>query len=283
MKRDPLVHVVMYSGGVGSFLAAQRIRHLNPILLFTDTLIEDDDLYRFLDESATYLGLSLVKLADGRTPWQVFRDVRFIGNSRTAPCSHILKQQQARKWIDERFSENPWMVKIYVGIDWTEIHRLDGAIAGWAPYDVEAPLCDKPLVDKADSIAKLPIQPPRLYSLGFAHNNCGGFCVRSGQAQFKHLQRTFPELYTHHEEQEQELREYLQADVSIMKDRRNGNKAGIPLTMRQLRERERVTTSSTSGAAVASLITRCHRKTLRKPAPLSSQMPMKSVLKKCSG
>jgi len=28
---------------------------------------------------------------------------------------------------------------------------------------------------------------PRLYGLGFSHNNCGGFCIKAGQANFKLL------------------------------------------------------------------------------------------------
>lgn len=45
-------HIVNYSGGVGSWAVAKRViaRHgaENTTLLFTDTLIEDSDLYRFL-------------------------------------------------------------------------------------------------------------------------------------------------------------------------------------------------------------------------------------------
>lgn len=48
-------HVVMYSGGIGSYFAAKRVvQKENPnevILLFTDTLMEDEDLYRFISES----------------------------------------------------------------------------------------------------------------------------------------------------------------------------------------------------------------------------------------
>ena len=52
--------VVMYSGGLASFAAAHRIRDEEPLLLFTDTLIEEPSLYAFLDASVTFLGLELV-------------------------------------------------------------------------------------------------------------------------------------------------------------------------------------------------------------------------------
>src|SRR5689334_14206991 len=54
--------VVMFSGGAGSWGAAKRTVERygaeNTRLLFTDTLIEDEDLYRFLIEgSANVVGI----------------------------------------------------------------------------------------------------------------------------------------------------------------------------------------------------------------------------------
>lgn len=73
-------HIVMYSGGIGSWAAAKRViaqqGKENVILLFTDTLIEDEDLYRFLKETSADFGCELVWLKEGRDPWQVFKDVR---------------------------------------------------------------------------------------------------------------------------------------------------------------------------------------------------------------
>ena len=63
----------MYSGGLGSWATAKIVieRHgkENTTLLFADTLIEDEDLYRFLDEGAKYLGVEFTRIAEGRTPW----------------------------------------------------------------------------------------------------------------------------------------------------------------------------------------------------------------------
>jgi 3'-phosphoadenosine 5'-phosphosulfate sulfotransferase (PAPS reductase)/FAD synthetase len=54
-------HIIFYSGGIGSYFAAKRVlekhRPEDVILLFTDTLIEDKDLYRFLDETSKKLGV----------------------------------------------------------------------------------------------------------------------------------------------------------------------------------------------------------------------------------
>lgn len=233
-------HVVFFSGGVGSWAAAKKVsEQVGPeqtILLFADTLIEDEDLYRFVDEVAVQLGVEIVKLVDGRTPWQVFRDNRWIGNTRTAHCSQELKTEQCEKWV--RANCDPALTTLYMGIDWTEEHRLVRARARWKGWSLEAPLCSPPYMTKSDLLAALVesgIQPPRLYSLGFPHNNCGGFCVRAGQSQFALLLKTFPERYAEHELEELALRDHLGKDVSILRDRRGGDTKA--LTLRALRER----------------------------------------------
>src|SRR5689334_878774 len=101
------------------------------------------------------------------------------------------------------------MPTVYVGIDWSELHRLSAIERGWAPYTVEAPMTEPPYLDKAQMVAACEaagIEVPRLYRAGFPHNNCGGFCVRAGQAQMELLLREHPERYAYAEEQEQALR-----------------------------------------------------------------------------
>lgn len=271
-------HIVFYSGGVGSWATARRVvaEHGTSelVLLFTDTLTEDEDLYRFLIESAgdIFEGTPNAELAkralempdlshmeerkafimelrentterypnlawyiDGRDVWTVFQDKRFIGNSRIAPCSHILKQEAAAKWVKKHYT--PFQCTMYLGIDWTEIHRTTAPLKNWAPYRVAFPMCEEPYVTKPemlDELSRTGIKPPRLYEMGFAHNNCGGFCVRAGQGHFANLLKKLPERYAYHEQKEEEMRQFLGKDVSILKRVRGGIREN--LTLRQLRE-----------------------------------------------
>jgi hypothetical protein len=178
---------------------------------------------------------NLVWIIEGRTPWEIFHDTRFLGNSRLAKCSHILKQDTASKWI--RANYEPSECTLYLGIDWTEDHRRAAPVRNWAPYTLEFPMCEKPYVDKNDMLIVLDalgIARPRLYELGFAHNNCGGFCVRAGQGHFLNLLTKFPKQYAYHEQKEQDMRDFLGKDISIMK--KVHEKKTYRLTMRQLRE-----------------------------------------------
>lgn len=232
-------HIVMFSGGVCSWAAAKRVveRHGKEgvVLLFADTKMEDEDLYRFLNEAAHNVGVPLIRIADGRNPWEVMRDVRFIANSRTDPCSMILKRNLLDKWRNAH--GKPDYTTVHLGLDWTEMHRVEKVNKLCVPWRYEAPMASEPYLTKCEMQKMLlaeGIQPPRLYALGFPHNNCGGFCVKAGQAQFALLHKTFPERYAWHEAQEEQMRQ-LVGDHSVLKDRRGGKPK--PMSLRAFRER----------------------------------------------
>lgn len=240
MKTD---HVVMFSGGLSSWLTARRVRDMhgtdNLRLVFADTKMEDPDLYRFIHEAAADVGVELEIIEDGRNPWEVFHDVRFLGNTRIDPCSRVLKRQLLRKWLETEYPD-PQSVVIHIGFSWDEEERLTRAKPYWKPYTVEAPLCRPPLQAMGpEALQKVldeaGIEMPRLYRLGFKHNNCGGFCVKAGHANFRLLLQTMPDRYRWHEEQEQNIREHLDKDIAILRDRRGGKTR--PLTLREFRER----------------------------------------------
>jgi hypothetical protein len=243
-----LKHVVMFSGGIGSWAAAKRVAAQHGTddlyLVFSDVkgnnlnphVGEDEDTYRFIQDAAANVGGELVHLSDGRDIWEVFKEKRFLGNSRLANCSHELKQKPAREWLEANCS--PEETVVYVGIDWTEMHRLPAVERNYLPYVAKAPLCEPPFLDKQGMIdwaRSEGLQTPRLYDLGFAHNNCGGGCVRAGQAQFKKLLELMPERYGEWEKQERQMQEFLGRPVTILSETVNGEKR--PLSLAALRER----------------------------------------------
>lgn len=232
--------VVMSSGGITSWAVGRWVADTygtdNLVLLFADTLAEDEDLYRFNVDVAADIGVPITVVADGRTPQQVGRDRRHLGNTQVANCSHLLKQKPSRDWLNA--NADPASTMLYLGIDWSEMHRLPGIVRNWAPWTVEAPLARPPYRDKTDLFAELRargIEVPRLYSLGFAHNNCGGACVKAGQAQWAHLLRVFPDRFASWEQHEQDMRTELGSDVAILRDRTGGTTKPLPLTV--LRQR----------------------------------------------
>lgn len=220
-ERSPRRAVVFFSGGMSSWAAAKRTvakyGAQNVTLLFTDTLMEDPDLYRFLEEAAANVGAELVRVTEGRDVWQVFRDEKLIGNTRMDPCSRVLKREPAEAWL--KANRSPQDTALVFGISHEEEHRYDGepikpggkrrgvknryADLGWP--QVEAPLLESPWLTAWDVRAWARLEGltiPRLYGMGFSHNNCGGFCVKAGEGHFAHLLWTLPQLYAYHEDQE---------------------------------------------------------------------------------
>lgn len=156
------------------------------VMVFADTTIEDDDLHRFLYDLETYLGQPIIRLKDGRDPWDVFVDVQFIGNSQTAHCSKFLKTAQVKKFADAVCRPD------------------DPIILGMYPGDVE-----RIVVQEAG------IKKPRIYEMGFPHNNCGGMCVRAGQGQFARLLDLRPALYARQEQRNEYARKAIEAKTAV--------------------------------------------------------------------
>lgn len=241
----------MTSGGIGSWAAGRRVEALMKpgdrlVNLFADVkgsstdpdVGEDQDTYRFLADAAARSSGEFIRVADGRTIWEVFTDNRFLGNSRLANCSKFLKQIPCHQWLAAN-APRPADTVVYIGIDWSEQHRIPAVRAAYSPYRVEFPLTEPPWLDKADMLAwarSEGLEPPRAYALGYAHNNCGGGCVRSGQGQFLKLLTENPVRFARWERGEVELRAHLGKDVAICNDRRGGGpRRPLPLTL--LRQR----------------------------------------------
>lgn len=236
------VHVAMFSGGASSAYVAyhivQKYGKENSILFFTDTLWEDLDNYRFMEEVADYIGLEITTSIDGRTPEEVFFDMRFLGNSRMAKCSEELKVRQTMIFLEELRDIHNLEPILYFGIGPHEQHRAINLQNFYEHNPIEPIETRFPMIEifKEDMDAKTIIQNewgiklPRMYDLGFSHANCGGRCVRGGLGHYALLYKVWPDQYAEQEAMEERFREKFQKDVSILK--RNGG----PFTLREYRE-----------------------------------------------
>lgn len=228
-------HVIFFSSGVASFVAALRVLKKygtsNLFLVFADTKMEDQDNYRFLNESANYIGGKLIHLIDGRNPWDVFNESKWLSH-RGAKCSFELKIKPCREWIKNQ-GFDPKNTILYFGINFEEIERLENIKNNWAPFKVEAPLCWKSWMDYPEimrACAETGIKRPRLYDLGFAHANCGGFCIKAGKKHFRNLLEKMPERYLWHEQKEQDfLKANKYQNIGILRKTVNGKTKGMSL------------------------------------------------------
>ncbi|MDR7257747.1 hypothetical protein J2X47_001927 [Sphingomonas sp. BE270] len=301
----------MFSGGEGSYRAAKIDRARHPAadygLVFTDTLYEDADTYRFLIEAAAdvlgrkldwtvdvdaapdyrvaeevpieeYCGNpewrawladlraraakdlpELVWLVEGRDPWEIFRDRRFLGNSQVDLCSRIAKREIADAWamgnchrMGELFGDADTFA---VGIDIGERHRFDdGEGGGLRPRKAEAgwlyhaPLIDAELAISAATsdelrgplreivrllyapVEELGVRGQRMYRQGYKHGNCGGFCIKAGMAHWANRYLIAPLRYAYDAMMERKLGAFLGKPVAMLTDR-SGGTGKRPLTL----------------------------------------------------
>ena len=232
-----MLHIISYSGGLASFfeakLSIEKYGKENVELVFCDTKTEDEDLYRFLDETEKYLGLKIIKLVDGRDIWDCAFQDNFLYNSRVANCTVYLKMRLFKKYI-KKFKPND--IVVHIGFDYNEQHRFERSEKKYLPIKIQSLIMENCL-DKytmQDKLKDYGIELPKLYKLGFAHNNCGGFCFKAGIGHFKQLYNKLPDRYEYHMNKEQELIKKIGKDVSILKRVRNGKK--VNLTLKDLKE-----------------------------------------------
>jgi 3'-phosphoadenosine 5'-phosphosulfate sulfotransferase (PAPS reductase)/FAD synthetase len=240
-NRKP-VHVAMFSGGASSAYVAyyivQKYGRENCVLFFTDTLWEDIDNYRFMEEVAEYIGVDITYRTDGRTPEEVFHDVRFLGNSRMAKCSEELKVRQTLIFLEELRDEYNLEPILYYGIGPHEQHRAVNLQNFYEHNPIEPVATRFPIIETftEDIDTKKIIRDewkialPRMYGLGFSHANCAGRCVRGGLGHYALLYKVWPDQYLEQEAMEERFRKNFNKDVSILK--RNSK----VFTLREYRE-----------------------------------------------
>lgn len=221
-------YVSSLSGGAASAVAhtraMERYGKENVVAWFADTQWEDDDLYRFLNDLENYWQQKIIRHTEGLTPLQVAENEKIIPNQKLAVCSRVLKQKPFKKFIEAY--EKP--VTVLLGLDWSEQHRM---IAPKKVYEsipgvsVDFPLMWKPYdFDVFQTVKSWGIEIPRLYKMGFPHNNCGGRCVRQGISEWQRLRVHFPERFANVRDWEaaQQAIGDARSGYAICRDQSNG-------------------------------------------------------------
>ena len=226
-------HIVSLSGGIGSYITLKRVLERfskeNVIAVFCDTLYEDGDLYRFLEDIEKKFDLKIVRLSAYKTPLQLQIEDEFIYNSRIANCSKILKSKVFNEWLKQNYSVNDCI--LYMGIDWTEVHRCEAITKKYRPYKVEYPLCNEMLYKQEylDELKEDGIKIPRLYKIGLTHNNCGGRCVKAGIGHWLQLLEMDRNRFLEAENDELALQRLIGKEYTHLK------RGGKPYSLHQLR------------------------------------------------
>jgi hypothetical protein len=229
-------HIIFFSGGKASFSVADYVKSHYPndniVLYFTDTLWENQDLYRFIKEASDKIKLPLLTHSTGLNPMQLMFEKKMVYNSRIGDCSKLLKMKVARDFLkkgvkpkieywrnkeylkEDNFTSNAFL---YFGIGFMEAHREKPIKENWKPFNVQCPLIDN-FIDDNEILKKYNIKQPELYDLGFSHNNCNARCVKAGQGHYRNLKEKMPKVFKKIMEQEHHLKLYVSSYRYFMDD-----------------------------------------------------------------
>lgn len=248
-------HIVSLSGGTASAVATDRVinrygRH-KVDLWFANTSWEDEDLHRFIADCKQRWGGNILHYRDGRTPLQVAEDQKIIPNQMLAPCSFRLKTDPFEAFLWKTIRP----VTVHIGLNWDEEqtridkrrywqriggkpHRPNGYATRVPGVYEDYPLLWKPLCwDTQAEVRSWGIEIPRLYKMGFPHNNCGGRCVKQGIAEWNRLRIHLPERFAEvrNWEQAQRAKGGKLANYAICRDQSGGKVK--PLTLLEIENR----------------------------------------------
>lgn len=206
------------------------------IVVAMDTRIEDEDNYRFARDMERFMDMPIIWLREGRDPFRVGEDEHIIPNQRIAPCTRRLKIIPFVNYLSSL--TEPFVINI--GFDFEEAHRCVATTKNYNSlgYQVDYPLLWTPVEERdySDIIRdEWGIEPPRMYSMGYTHANCGGRCVKQGQGDWLRTLKNFPERYAETEKWEEMMRQNpTNAEYAFLRKVRKGVKGVI--TLKQLRE-----------------------------------------------
>ena len=231
------------SGGAASAMAlirvVERYGKADVIPRFADTRAESGGLYEFLAELERYTGLTITRLDQGVSTWQVFED-RVMWTSQKTGCvaSYHLKKVPLHKHLDEH--GDPTTDVVYLGLGPDEDDRRERLIKRGAPWQFDFPLCWRPRLGRCDIIDDLRrrgLHPPDAYERGYNHANCNQQCILAGIDHWQKLLLDDPAAYREVEMHELRMMDAMRARgrevCTILKDRRGGKVQSM--TLEQLR------------------------------------------------
>ena len=186
--------ICWFSCGAASAVATKLTlaAHPDAVIAYCHVIEEHPDNGRFLRECEEWFGRRVQVLrADkyGGSIYEVFRQRRYLGGHRGAPCTLLLKKEVRRQF------ERPDDVHIF-GYTSEEQGRVDRFIDANPETLIETPLLDQGLgkADCLSMVARAGIELPAMYRLGYQNNNCVG-CVKGGAGYWNKIRRDFPSRF----------------------------------------------------------------------------------------
>jgi hypothetical protein len=209
---NPKKHIVQYSGGAGSAMAAYLVAQQQPkediILLFHDVKGgHDEDMYRFNADVSEFLGIPITEYSSTKTIWEVIKENKSLPGIWMPYCTRILKLEMGEKFYNQLpyfayHQDNPdaeelalypdFPFTLYTGFCKGEERRVEKA-----KFPTEYPVFDAGLTsDDCKRIIRdeWGIKLPKAYQW-FDHNNCIPCWKSTSKKYWRLVWEHYPERY----------------------------------------------------------------------------------------
>lgn len=197
--------IVWFSCGVPSACAAKLTvqKHPDAMVIYCDVSKDEDaDNIRFRSDVERWIGkpVQLIKSEKFDTVDEVFAKERYMSGPKGARCTTEMKK------IPRLAFQQPDDIHIF-GFAWDEMERRYDFERRNPELNLEWPLFTAGLEvdDCLKMVQKAGIAVPRMYLLGFEHNNCWG-CVKSSSPKYWNLVRRYrPDVFERRATRSREL------------------------------------------------------------------------------
>lgn len=193
--------VSWFSAGVSSFIATYLMREQIDKVIYIDITDQHPDSMRFVNDCEKLLGkpIEILKSNYGNVD-NVIKAFQFINSPYGAKCTDVLKKRVRKEW---EYNHRDYKLTYVWGMDWNEKHRAERLIDTMPDFNHLFPLIEQQLTkeDCHGISAKLGVQRPVMYDLGYSNNNCIG-CVKGGMGYWNKIRMDFPEVFKQRAETE---------------------------------------------------------------------------------
>lgn len=184
--------ITWFSCGAASAVAAKLCPESIPV--YCETGSEHPDNMRFMAACERWLGRSVERIASEKyaDTWDVWERRRYLAGVEGALCTVELKV------IPRLAYQRPDDIHVFgYTADAADVARAERMRATYPEMTIRAPLIDRG-VTKAACIAMIRragIEPPPLYALGFANNNCIPCVKATSPAYWALVRQHFPDKF----------------------------------------------------------------------------------------
>jgi hypothetical protein len=213
-----------WSGGITSSVACKIAIDLygkeNVRIIFIDTMNEDKDTYRFMEDCSKWYDLPIetIKHHKFKSIEEVWIKYKALNNAKGAVCSSTLKRSVREKWE----KENEWEHQVF-GFDLKESKRALGMVLNHSQTKPIFPLMmyGYSKEDCINIVQEAGLKVPNAYSMGYLNNNCLGQnfgCTQGGIGYWQKIARDNAKAFDARAKLEHKLTDLKGKPVTMLKD-----------------------------------------------------------------